>query len=313
MKIGMLFPGYGSQFVGMGKDLYDNSRLVQEYFEEAFNCLNINFVKLCFASSDVELAKLENSYVSIFLTSVATAALLKQENIVPTLVAGYGIGEISAVCMAGGLSFPDGLYFLNKYAQFYQEYLQHASVAIIKVEGLSTASINKICKEVALEHPVTIASYETEDQCMVSGALSAIDYVKEIFTAQGATVRSLSVEYGLHSHLMNPVIDQLVKYLEKIDFNDVTIPLISSVDGSVVIKKELVKRRVIKQLKSPIVWNKILQQCSELDLIIEVGPGTLLSKMVIKKYPEKLVFSINKLSDIEELRKAISQKDQIIT
>src|SRR3984957_20471227 len=111
MKIAFLFPGYGSQFVGMGKELYDESRIIQEYFEEASNCLNINFVKLCFASSDAELGKVTNAYGSLFLTRSAIAALLNEQRTVPDVVAWHALGELSAICSMHGISLPDGLYF----------------------------------------------------------------------------------------------------------------------------------------------------------------------------------------------------------
>ena len=118
MKVGMLFPGFGSQFVGMGKEIYDNSRIVQEYFEEASNCANINFVKLCFASSDAELALISNAYLALFLTTVSTAAAVKEIGFEMDIVAGYGVGEIAAICATKGLSFPDGIYLLTKISQF---------------------------------------------------------------------------------------------------------------------------------------------------------------------------------------------------
>ncbi len=306
MKIGMLFPDYGSQFVGMGKELYDNSRLIQEYFEEAFNCLNINFVKLCFASSDAELAKSENAYVSIFLISVATAALLKQEEIIPASVAGYGIGELSATCIAQGLSFPDGLYFLNKFAQFYHELLQSCSVSLLKIEGVTTKTVMQLLKE-QNDSSLSIAVYETDDQHIVGGNKNAIEALKKQCAEQKITTRDISIEKGLHSNLMDPVVNQLVMYLQKIDFKNVSIPLIASVDGSIILKKELVKRRIIKQLHAPIYWNKVLPHIYDWDIIIEVGPGTTLTKIVQQKYPEKKVFSINKMSDIEELKNVVSK------
>jgi [acyl-carrier-protein] S-malonyltransferase len=313
MKIGMLFPDYGSQYVGMGKELYDNSRLVQEYFEEAFNCLNINFVKLCFASSDAELAKLENSYVSIFLISVAIAALLKQENIVPSVVAGYGIGELSATCTAEGLSFPDGLYFLNKYAQFYQELLSSLDVSIIRIEGISSSKLTTLCKELSEKNnrQITIASFEADTQQIVSGYTDVIHSLKDALSSKDVVIRDLPVEKGLHSSLMDPVVEQLIKYLEKIDFKNLTVPLIANVDGLPVMKKELVKRRIVKQIQSPILWNKILQHSADWDIVIEIGPGSTLSKIIQQKYPDKHVFSINKFSDIEELQKFMKQLQSI--
>lgn len=114
-KVGMIFPGQGSQFVGMAKEFYDNERIVQEYFEQASNCLNQNFVKLCFASSEKDLMETVNTQTSIFLVSSAIYALLKEKySIVPNLIAGHSLGEYSAVFAAGGINFPDGLYLLKK-------------------------------------------------------------------------------------------------------------------------------------------------------------------------------------------------------
>lgn len=308
MKIGMIFPDYGSQFVGMGKELYDSSRLVQEYFEEAFNCLNINFVKLCFASSDAELAKIENAYVSIFLISVATAELLKQENIIPEIVAGFGIGELSATCIAQGLSLPDGLYFLNKYAQFYQEALQNISVQMMRIEGLSANVLERLCTEVTTTaSQAAIAVYESEKQQVASGNADAMQKLKELVTAQKGIFHNLPVGHGLHSSLMDSVVNQLAKYLEKIDFKNLAMPLIAGVDGAVVTKKELIKRRIIKQLDSPLYVNKVLQKACDWDLIIEIGPGTTLAKLIKQKCSDKTLISVNKLSDIEELKAFIAQ------
>lgn len=307
MRIGMLFPDYGSQFVGMGKELYDHSRLIQEYFEEAFNCLNINFVKLCFASSDSELAKIENAYVAIFLISVSTAALLKQENIHPVEVAGYGIGELSAVCVAGGLSFPDGLYFLHKYAQFYQELLSNLSVSLISVAGLSRETIESLCVTLRINHAeIRIAMYDSPTHMVISGFPESITHCKELVMRCGGKINELSVEKGLHSPLMDSVVDQLVKYLEKIDFTPTTVPFISSQEPAPLIDHDQIKNSIVQQLKSSIVWTNVVAHCSQWDLIIEIGPGTTLSKIISQTYPEKLLYSINKLSDIEDLRTAIS-------
>ena len=145
MKIGMLFPGYGSQFVGMGKELYDESRVMQEYFEEASNCLNMNFVKLCFASSDTEIGRMEHAYPLLFLMSSSIAALLKQEGIQPDIVLGYNTGEYAAIHTAGGFSFPDGLYLLSKYHALYQELLATIEVAGMRVTGLSSSELEALC------------------------------------------------------------------------------------------------------------------------------------------------------------------------
>ena len=114
-KVGIVFSGFGGQFVGMAKGVYDGSRLVQEYFEEAYNCLDVNFVKLCFASSEAELAKIYNAYLAIFLADISLYTLLDELGIKPDVVAGHGMGRYAAIFVAGGFTLPDALYLLNKY------------------------------------------------------------------------------------------------------------------------------------------------------------------------------------------------------
>src|ERR1700679_1827025 len=144
MKIMMLFPGYESQFVGIGKELYDQHRLMQEYFEEASSCLNLNFVKLCFASSDSELSKIQNSYPILFLLSTAVAALLKQEGIRPDVCVGYCDGQMSALSAGGGISMPDGLYFFSKYAAFYQELLKEYPFKSYRIKGMDRVLLETV-------------------------------------------------------------------------------------------------------------------------------------------------------------------------
>src|SRR5438132_11488028 len=160
MKIALLFPGYGSQFVGMGKELYDEYRVVQEYFEEAGHVLNNNFVKLCFASSDVELSELVNAYTSLFLVGACVYAVLKEHGIEPDVVAGYNNGESAALFAAGCFSLPDGLYLLNKFCSFYQEIVDGMEVDAMHVTGVTTTELEAICKKVSDdEHKVFIAIY----------------------------------------------------------------------------------------------------------------------------------------------------------
>ena len=124
-RIGIVFPGYGEQYIGMGKDLYDNYRIVQEFFEQAASSSDINFVKLIFASSDEELSRVRNAYLAIFLFEVSLYELLYQKGLRPDFVAGYGIGEYAAAYATRSLSFVDAFYILNKYSQFYQEFLKN--------------------------------------------------------------------------------------------------------------------------------------------------------------------------------------------
>ncbi len=301
-KIGMLFPDYASQYVGMAKELYDSSRVMQEYFEEASNCLNVNFVKLCFAASDIELSKIDNAYTALFLTSAALAAFLKENNIMPTLVAGYGIGEFSAVHVAGGLSLPDGLYLLNKYAHFYEELLGHLKVSLMQIRGIKTLKLKKLCSLISSAiHKVYIAAYNNADDHLLAGHTDMVNLVAQGVKELGGIAYKDRVERGLHGDLMEMVVNNLKKYLTKVDFKDLQVPLIASVDGLLVQKGDLVKRRLMKQLHAPLLWDKVMASFAECDIIVEIGPGTTLSKLVKQQYPEKPSCAINKKSDFQDL------------
>lgn len=306
MKIGLIFPDYGSQFVGMAKELYDESRIIQEYFEEASTCLNINFVKLCFASSEAELAKPEHAYVSIFLVSSAIAAYLKELGVKPDCVAGFNIGEYSAVCSAQGLTLPDGLYFLAKYAQFYQTFLADTAVKALNVKGLTSLKLKRLCQEASKNQDyVSIAAYLTDDEYTIAGTVTAVDYIVD--QAQGALdIEEISAEAGLHSDQMKSVADQLKPYLEKIDFHDLAVPLCAGLDGKKISKGSVVKYSMMKQIISPVRWDKVLKTIDEWDVVIEVGPGTMLSSLVRTYYPTKDIITINKPSDGEMVQKKLS-------
>lgn len=315
MKIGMLFPGYGSQYVGMAKELYDESRLVQEYFEEASNCLNTNFVKLCFASSESDLARMENAYTSLFLVSGAIYALLGQEGVKPSVVAGYNLGEYAAVFAAGGFTFPDGLYLLNKYAAFYQEELTGKEVAILRIGGVPTAIVEDLCfKATRGDIVASVAIYKSATENVVSGSADAVEQVRSWVYDQfpDAQLESLGLEVGLHSSLMENVVKNMTMYLEKVDFKDLTVPLLSGVDAQIIEKADDVKYHVINHLNHPSVWARVLERLADCEVLIEVGPGTKLSEMAKMLYPEKSIIAINKRSDIDVLKKIIEPTTQTI-
>ncbi len=313
MKIGFLFPGYSSQYVGMAKELYDEYRVMQEYFEEASNCLPINFIKLCFASSDIELGKIENAYPSIFLTSLSIAQILKEQGIIPDLVAGLDIGELTAISFAEGVSFPDGLYLLSKYAQLYKEALDNWQVKSLVIEGITALELEAICQEVSGPHSfATIAVYLDAKKQVVTGHEKSVQLVEERALNAGALIKNYPTQSGLHNRLMDPIVMYLKKYLEKIDFKDTIIPVVFSVDGTIYTKKDDVEHCFIKQLQTPLYWDKVLRHYNEMDIIVQVGPGKSLVDLTAKIYPQKTIIALNKPSDIEELHALIKayKKDE---
>ena len=311
MKIGMLFPGYGSQFVGMAKDLYDESRLMQEYFEEASNCLNSNFVKLCFASSDAELGRPENAYPALFLVSTSLAALLKQEGIEPHVVAGHSIGEFAAMHHAGGLSFPDGLYVLSKYAGLYQDFLSQTAMSGMQVTGLDSVQIAQLCKQASdTDHSVSVAVVSSPTSFCVMGHAPAVDALRVLLADHPATLEDMPVELGLHSPLMDSVVAHLGLYLEKVDFKPMAIPLIASTDARSIAHGDEGRAAVIKHVHAQLAWYDTLMQFADCDILVEVGPGLSLREPIAQLFPDKLYRAINKRSDIDELKALVAKNTQ---
>lgn len=307
MKIGILFPGYGSQFVGMSKELYDNSRLVQEYFEEASICLGINFVKLCFASSDSELAKIDNAYPALFLVSSAVAALVKENGIKIDCVAGHGIGEHGALYTAGGLSFPDALYLIKKLAHFYSNIREELDAKSVTIDGISAKKLDLICKENSTaECCAQIAIYENKHAYQVTGHTEAVNAVIEsVEDSSSATVEEIDSIEGFHSPLLNDLAAQLKIYLTKIDFKDLQIPLITSTDGKEVLKAKKAQDAIMRQIVKPVYWSNVLKQFASVDLIIVPAPSKHLVSEVKSYYPDKTVIGIDTLADIDILKQSL--------
>ncbi len=308
MKIGIIFSGYSSQFIGMGKDLYDDYRIVQEFFEEAYNCSNINFVKLCFADSEEELAKIDNAYLSIFLINAAMWQFFKEKNLKPDLITGHGIGFYSAVFASQGFTFPDGLYLLKKLSSFIQETTQNSSLAALKVEGIASGKLKKIMG--AISDDLIISVYNGSNEFIVSGQKSSIIELKNNFKEMGFKIQDVSFILGLYPELMKSVVEQFKAYLEKVDFKDLQTPVINFVDGKELISGKQIKKNIIQQIDLPIKWDKVLDKFESMDIIIEVGARENLLGLIKQRYPSKSVLSFSKKADLEKINEILLNIDK---
>lgn len=311
MKIGMIFPGYGSQFVGMAKDVYDESRVMQEYFEQASHCLDANFIKLCFASSDLELSKMHNAYTSLFLVSSALSAVLAEAGIKPAIVAGYNVGQFAAMHAANGLTFADGLYILNKFAKFAQEALEQETCAMARIKGCSTEELQLLIKQVAQDQ-VSIAVHEMPNQHIIAGSQDAVfACMQHAKTLPDVKVKEVPVKFGMHTAIMQSAVEQFAMYLEKVDFKDIEIPLLSNLNAHMVQSGISLKHEALHQFTKPMHWLSSLQELHTCDLLLSVGPGTMLVDMAQQLYPHKKVMAIQKLADIEALKNYIAEQQPV--
>ncbi len=297
MNYGMLFPGYGSQFVGMGKELYDNSRLVQEYFEEASNCLGVNFVKLCFASSELELSRIEHAYPAIFLLGACTAALCKEAGIVPRSVFGYGIGIYSALFAAGSINMPDGLYLLKKLAQVYTELTEkHTDIGARRIQGLSERTLRQLCKQ-----PLIISSTVDPSEFTVVGVHQALHELDRDVRGIGASAREITTDGILFGPWSQAVVEHFAMYREKVDIKDPQVPLACDVTTALIRDGIAVTDLIRKLICRPLRWDAVYAHIKTCDTLIMPAPVSSMKPVLQKAYSPQPLFMIEKLSDIEDL------------
>ena len=312
-KIGFVFSGYGSQYVGMGKDLYDQSREVQELFEEAASCLDTNFVKLCFASSDAELSRIENAYVAIFITSIALTQSLKNIGIVPKYVAGYDIGEYAAIASLKGISIPDALYLLKKQAAFYQAFLdQYEIVQGFHVIGLEKKKLEKLCKKISKKEDIAlIAVVEGVNEYIVFTTGKAGEALRKELDDAFITVKPMPFGGGFHAPVMDEIVKSMRDYLEKVDFKDVSSSFVSGVIGKPLKKGEMIRAALMQHIHAQTQWHKVKDMFKDCEYILEIGPGKELQKSFSLLYPTKKVYAITSSADIETLKKELLEENVV--
>ncbi len=302
-NIGMIFPGQGSQFVGMGKELYDRERIVQELFEEANACLGINFIKLCFASSEKILAETLHTQTAIFVVSTAIAKLLEDKyQIAPHMVAGHSLGECTAIHRAGGMNFVDSLYLLKKRAEIMHKAMSNQNGGMLAVLGFPEEELKKICQNYDepdnLEAVVELANFNSPTQIVVSGTKTLLQNVKEDVETIGGKAVFLPVSGAFHTRLLAEAEKLFSLYLVKADFHNLKIPLISNFDARIITMADDIKSALTKQTSGHILWWESMQYFYTLDVIIEIGPNNKFSKMLKREWPEKIILSVNNHEDI---------------
>ena len=278
-----VFPGQGAQFVGMGKDLYDNNALAKEMFEKANEILGFRITDLMFAGTDEDLKQTKVTQPAIFLHSVILAKTLGEE-FKPDMVAGHSLGEFSALVAAGALSFEDGLVLVSKRAMAMQKACEATPSTMAAVLALPDETVEGICSEIK-DEVVVCANYNCPGQLVVSGTIPGIDAACEKFLAAGAK-RALKLKVGgaFHSPLMEPARAELAAAIEATTFNKPACPVYQNVSTKAETCPDAIKANLIAQLTAPVRWTQSVQNmiADGATTFVELGPGKVLQGLVKK-------------------------------
>ena len=277
-----VFPGQGAQFVGMGKDLYDNSTEAKELFEKANDILGFRITDIMFAGTDEELKQTKVTQPAVFLHSVILAKVLGSE-FQPAMVAGHSLGELSALVANGSIQFEDGLKLVSARALAMQEACEAEPSTMAAILGLEDEVVEKVCEEI--DGVVVAANYNCPGQLVISGAIPAVETACEKLTEAGAK-RALMLPVGgaFHSPLMEPAREKLAAAIEATEFNTPSCPIYQNVTALAVTKPSEIKQNLIAQLTAPVRWTQIMQNmiAAGCTSATEVGPGRALQGMFKK-------------------------------
>lgn len=306
MKIAFVFPGQGSQKVGMLQDLYKEFPVVKQRFDEADDALGFSLTQLCFNGPDEDLMQTYNTQPAILTASVACYEVLKEKGILPDIVAGHSLGEYSALVAAGALAFTDAVQIVRKRGQYMQEAVPFGEGAMAAIIALAREKVVEICVAVSEESgPVQAVNFNCPGQIVIAGAAKAVELAAEKMKEAGAKrAIMLHVSAPFHSVLMEPAALRLAAELDTITVHDAKIPVVANITGEIEQDGDAIKAALVKQAASPVLWEDCVAGIVDFgaESFVEVGPGKVLTGFT--KKINKTVHNEN-VEDLASLSKTL--------
>jgi [acyl-carrier-protein] S-malonyltransferase len=297
MKAAFVFPGQGSQNVGMGKDIYEHYPVAREVFREASDALGYDVADLCFNGPVEELNRTFRTQPCILTVSSALNSVLKERGIQPSVVAGHSLGEYSALVAAEVISLKESVSLTEKRGRFMQEAVPEGKGLMAAILGLEREKVDEICNSLISGYAAA-ANYNCPGQIVIAGEKTAVEEAVELCKSAGAKrAIALAVSVPSHCRLMTGASERLGELLGPMELKDPSIPLVNNADAKFLETAEEIKPSLIRQLNSPLLWEDSIKAiyASGIETFIEVGPGKVLTGLIKRIVPEAKILSADSL------------------
>lgn len=307
--IGLVFPGQGSQSVGMGKALCEAYPHLKQIYDEASTVLGYDVAALCFEGPAEKLNLTEHTQPALLVSSIAALRALQPAGIKPVAVAGHSLGEYSALVAAGGISYRDAVGIVQKRGQYMSEAVPAGTGLVAALLGLAADVVREVCREAASAGVVQAANFNSPGQVVIAGEKAAVERAIDIAKTKGCKKAvPLPVSVPVHTPLMQQAADRLAKDLAAVTWSDLRMPLINNAEAKQIVKAADIQASLVRQLPSSVLWEDSVKTMAAMGvkIFIEVGPGTVLTGLIKRIVPEAATMNVNDPKSLDATRAALS-------
>ncbi|MDH4305003.1 MAG: ACP S-malonyltransferase [Nitrospira sp.] len=308
-KIGVVFPGQGSQSVGMGKALYDAHPSLKAVYDEASAVLGYDVAELCFTGPAERLNRTEFTQPALLVSSIAAWRLLEPVGIKPIAAAGHSLGEYSALVAVGGVAFRDAVGLVQKRGRYMSEAVAPGTGLVAALLGLTADVVKGVCRAASPVGVVAAANFNSPGQVVIAGEKAAVERAIALAKEQGCKKAiPLPVSVPVHTPLMQQAADRLAKDLGTVQWSDLSAPLVNNAEAKAISRAGEIQASLIRQLPSSVLWEDTVHAMGNMGVttFVEVGPGTVLTGLIKRIMPDVRILNVNDPKSFDTTIQAVS-------